>query len=242
MLKRNKNVISAYYTIDLFDKIFSPQHLASLGYSFPVYDNTLGFRINYANRFGLNDFQLETDFYLKFKNKQYLYLNYGYAFNASLFPEHRIGIEYYFPVTPKTDASIGGRFLKYTFSDVYIATGHIGHYFGNSHLSLRPYYVLKMPNAESSISLLANYKIFERNELNYWGIELGYGNSPDDSYSTSPAQFSQLSNYKIRLEKNLMINRTSDLHFVVGYSYEEYLLNMFRNRFIFELGYKIRLR
>ena len=243
LLKRNKKMISAYYSLDFFDKVFTPQHLASLGYSFPVYDNSLGFRVNYANRFGLEDYQLETDFYLKLKKSQYLYLNYGYAFNATLFPQHRAGIEYYFPGAPKVEASIGGRFLKYSSTDVYIVTGHIGRYLGNSFLSLRPYFVLKNPYAEPSISLNANYRIFGKNELNYWGIELGYGNSPDDSYSASQSgQFSQLSNYRVRLEKNFMVGRTSDIHFVFGYSKEEYLPSLFRNRFTIDLGYKIRLR
>ncbi|MFT3754300.1 MAG: YaiO family outer membrane beta-barrel protein [Paludibacter sp.] len=242
LLKRNTNVISAYYTLDMFDSGFAPQHLASLGYSFAVDEHNLGFRLNYANRFGFNDVQLETDFYLKLRNKHYIYLNYGYAFNATLFPLHRFGAEYYFPLPDKFEASIGGRYLDYTNSNVFIATGHLGKYIAKSWIAIRPFYVYKTPANNQSISMIANYRIFDKSELDYWGIELGFGNSPDDIYSTSQSGFNQLTAYKVKIEKNLMLSRTSDLHLALGYSREEYgtLSTQFRNRFTTELGYKIR--
>lgn len=244
LLKRNTNVISAYYTLDMFDSGFAPQHLASLGYSFDVDGHNLGLRLNYAKRFGLNDVQLETDFYLKLKNKHYIYLNYGYAFNATLFPVHRVGAEYYFPLPDKFEASIGGRYLDYTNSDVFIATGHLGKYIAKSWIGVRPFYVYKTPVNNQSLSLIANYRIFDKNELDYWGIELGFGNSPDDIYSTSQNGFNQLKAYKVKIEKNLMLNRVSDLHLALGYSREEYgtTSTQFRNRFTAELGYKIRFK
>lgn len=243
ILKRNTNVISAYYTLDMFDSGFGPQHLASLGHSFDVDEHNLGLRLNYANRFGFNDVQLETDFYLKLRNKQYMYFNYGYAFKATLFPIHRAGFEYYFPLSNKFDASIGGRYLDYANSDVFIATGHLGKYFAKSWIGIRPFYVYKNQINNQSFSLIANYRIFSKTELDYWGFELGFGNSPDDIYSTSQNGFNQLKAYKVKLEKNLMLNRISDLHLGLGYSREEYgTAIQFRNRFTAELGYKIRLK
>jgi YaiO family outer membrane protein len=84
--------------------------------------------------------------------------------------------------------------------------------------------------------------VYKRQELDYWGIELGFGNSPDDIYSTSQNGFNQLKAYKVKVEKNLMISRISDLHLALGYSREEYGTSstQFRNRFTAELGYKIR--
>jgi len=241
--KRNTNVISAYYTLDMFDSGFGPQHLASLGHSFDVDGHNLGLRLNYANRFGFNDVQLETDFYLKLRNKQYMYLNYGYAFKATLFPIHRAGLEYYFPLPNKFEASIGGRYLDYANSDVFIATGHLGKYLAKSWFGIRPFYVYKNPINNQSFSLIANYRIFSKTELDYWGFELGFGNSPDDIYSTSQNGFNQLKAYKVKLEKNLMLNRIYDLHLGLGYSREEYgTAIQFRNRFTAELGYKIRLK
>jgi len=163
LLKRNTKIVSAYYTLDFFDSVPDPQHLASLGYSFHVNKHSLGFRANYANRFGMNDVQLETDFYLLLKKKKYLYLNYGYSFNSSLFPEHRFGTEFYFNLFPKTDASIGGRYLIYTNSNVSIFTGHLGHYLGKNWVAIRPFYVWQ--KLSHSLSFIANYRHYSNSEL-----------------------------------------------------------------------------
>jgi YaiO family outer membrane protein len=253
LLKRNRSLISAYYTLDVVDlpvSGYTPQNLASLGYSFPIGKHSLGFRANYANRFGLNDVQLEADFYLKFKNSSYTYFNYGYAFNATLFPQNRFGIEHYFPLFPKTDASLGVRLLNYNISNstsnVYILTGHVGHYFGKSWISVRPYYVIKTPSSDNSFSVFGNYRLFGKNELNYWGIEVGAGNSPDYIYYIPNwGNYNQLSTYKLKLERNFRLDRVSDLHVALGYAREQFGLNTlseFRNRMTVELGYKLRIR
>lgn len=249
LLKRNKNVVSAYYMLDMFNggPAKNPQHLASVGYSFPVGNNNLGFRANYANRFGLNGVQLESDYYLKLPNKRYMYFNYGYAFNSVLFPTHRVGFEYYFPLPAKMEASIGTRYMNYPTSNVIIATGHIEKYVGNSWFAIRPFYVyaFKKPVNTTSFTLLANYRLLGKNQFDYWGLEVGIGNSPDQFFSNSVSnapEFNQLKAYKVKLEKNIMLNRTSDLHIGLGYSDEEYKPNQFRNRITLELGYKIRLK
>lgn len=245
LLKRNTNVISAFYSLDLVDGLTPmDQHLASIGYSFAVGKHTLGLRANYANRFGKNDFQAELDFYLKLQNAHYMYFNYGYGVNSTLFPKHRIGYEYYFPLAYKVEASLGARYLNYQLSvdpHVFILTGHLGKYFTKSKVSLRPFYVMKKDF--QSLSFIADYRLYGKTELDYWGLELGFGNSPDDIYSTLPTGgFNQLAAYKVKLLKNFMINRTSDLHIGLGYTYEEFIVTQFRNRFTVELGYKIRLK
>ena len=248
ILKRNTNLISVYYIEDFFNNGLIPQYLASLGYSFKIGEHNLGLSANYANRFGLNDVQLETNIYLILKNKQYLYLNYGFAFYNSLFPKHRGGLEYYVPLPFKMSASIGGRYLYYqtTNSNIFILTGHLEKYLGKSWISVRPYYVYNYPSGKESYTLIGNYRIFGKSELYYWGIELGFGNSPDEKYSTSQTNgFNQLKAYKIKFEKNFMLNNVSDLHIALGYSSEEYKaanIIQSRKRFTVELGYKLRLK
>lgn len=245
LLKRNTHVVSAYYMMDFFDNGMTPQHIAYLGYSFKVGENNLGFTANYANRLGLNDVQLESNFYYLLKNKQYMYFNYGYAVNATLFPQHRAGYEYYFPLFTNLEGSAGGRYMYYSGSksSVYILTGHLAKYFGKNWISIRPFYVYVNRNNTQSLSLTGNYKLFGKNEVDNWGLELGYGNSPDDKYYTSQNMvFNQLTTYRIKVEKNFMLNRVSDCHIGFGYSKEEYISNNFRNRYTIELGYKIRLK
>lgn len=245
LMKRNKSSISAFYSFDAFNKIYTPQQLASLGYSFSPFENTsFGLRANYANRFGLNDVQLEGDMYHTFASKNYLYLNYGFGFAGSLFPRHRIGVEDYMPLKNSMEASLGLRFINYDLpNNILIATGHLEKYFGKSWVSLRPYYVYSLTKNIQSASLIANYRLFGSTPFDYWGIELGYGNSPDDTYSISQqGGFNQLTAYHLKLEKNIMISRTSDFHIGLGYSREEFPNFGFLNKYTIELGYKIRFK
>jgi YaiO family outer membrane protein len=245
LLKRNTNIISAYYILDLIDNI-APQHLASLGYSFKTGQNTsLGFRGNYANRFGLSDFQLEADFYWSLLNHNYMYFNYGYGFNfnSTLFPRHRAGLEYYIPLKPAMEVSLGGRYLDYLNNQVGIFTGHFEKYFSKNWFSIRPFYVYSFTKKVQSLSFLGNYRLYGKNDLDYWGLELGYGNSPDDTYSNlQNGGFNQLTAYRAKIEKNFMLDKVSDIHIAFGYTREEFQLNIFRNKYTIELGYKLRLK
>jgi len=172
-----------------------------------------------------------------------MYLNYGFAFGNLLFPRHRLGFEYYVPLTHKTEVSLGGRYMNYPNSGVLILTGHMGRYIGKSWLSLRPFYVFTTQSNKQSISLIGNYRLYSKNELDFWGLELGFGNSPDDRYSISQTGgFNQLTAYKIKIEKSLRLSQVSDLRIGIGYAREEFFTNQFRNRYTVEMGYKLRLK
>ena len=239
-IKRNTNILSAYYTLDWFAH-FTPQHLASLDYSTKLGENTLVVHSNFAHRFGMNDLQLESDFYLHVSKKQYMYFNYGYGFNASLFSRNRIGYEYYLSFNHGFEVSLGGRYMQYPISKLFIVTAHVGKYVGKSWFSLRPYYVIK--KGMKSLSFIGDYRLYEKNQFDYWSVEAGFGNSPDDIYATSQTNgFNQLNAYKIELAKNIFINRVSEFHIGLGYTREEYSLNQFRNRYTLEAGYKIHLK
>lgn len=240
LMVRNTNVVSAFYSVDCFDSN-APQHLANLGYSFRTGKHTLALRGNYANRFGQDDLLLEGDFYLQMKNRHYMYFNYGYAFNASLFPRHRVGYEYYMPLKGKMEASLGMRYMKYAASEVLITTGHLEKYMGSHWVAFRPFYVFQ-ENGQS-LTLLGNYRLYGKNPLNYWGVELSFGNSPDDSRAMlENAAYNDLQAYKIKLERNVMLNRVSDIRIGIGYSREEQVAGKFRNRYLMEVGYRVRLK
>jgi YaiO family outer membrane protein len=236
-IKRNINILSANYTLDLFD-YFAAQHIGSISYSRKMGNNTFLIHSNFASRFGLNDLQLEGDFYWQLTKNQYMYFNYGYGLNATLFSRHRIGYEYYFSLNHGWELSTGGRYMIYPITQVTTITGHIGKYIGKGWLSFRPFYVFQ--KKIHSLSFIADYRLYGNNQFNYWGTELGFGNSPDDIYSTSQTNgFNQLNAYKIKIEKNFLVNRVSEFHIGLGYTREEFRVGNFRNRYTIELGYKI---
>lgn len=237
MLSKTKS-LAVFYALDFFTE-YRPQHLAFVEFSMKIKKHTLVFRSNYAHRFQLDGLQLESDFYARLRKNMYLYLNYGYAF-GNLFPQHRAGVEYYVSFARIYEASLGARYLQFPNDPVFIATGSISVAPGKNVIALRPFYVIK--ESGNSVSLLANYKIYGRKQLNYWGAELSYGNSPDDRYTLiQNNEIYHLKSYKLKLEKNVMMGKTSDIRIGAGYAYEEYTSGLFRNRFLVELQYKIRL-
>jgi len=244
LLNRRTNLVALSYSLDMFDNI-DPHHLVSIGYSKKIATgNTLAADIYYANRFTKNDFLIELNDYWTIYKKNYLQLGLGYASNANLFPRYRMGIEYFFVPASKWEASLGGRYMNYpnaTNKDVFIVTGNIGNYFGNNWLSIRPFYVLQ--NDLQSLSVVIKYRLYGKSPMNYWGIEAGVGNSPDDILTTSQSSFNELMSYHIKVEKNFKLNRISDFNIRMGYMYEQINQNstkQYRNRYMVEAGYKYR--
>jgi YaiO family outer membrane protein len=229
------------YSIDVFSNT-NPQHLVGLGYNFHRQKNTYGLALNYANRFSKSDFQLETTNYLYLSDNRYVYANYGFGFNQSLFPRHRAGLEYYFPIKKILESSLGVRYLFYsgvTNSSVYIFTGHLGSYIGKGWLAFRPFWVIN--NDLQSLTLSLKYRKYGNRLRDFWGVELLAGNSPDDMYSISQSGFNSLRSYKIRFEKSWRINSYSDFIIAPAYSYEQVAngqhLN-FRSRVELEFAYR----
>ncbi|HBG72018.1 MAG: hypothetical protein A2W93_10880 [Bacteroidetes bacterium GWF2_43_63] len=232
------NTLSLFYSIDLFDENNTDtQHLLYADYAFRIKKTTLIPRLNFANRFNSNDLQIEADLYQSFSNGHYLYLNYGAGIYNKLFPEHRAGVEYYLPAFKNMEFSLGGRFLNTGNNNVVIATGHIGKYYRNWWFSLRPYYVVQ--NSKNALTAVLNTRYYARNSTSFWGLELIYGNSPDERYSLSnPAENLLLKNYRIKLEKNIALVRFNELRLSAAYASEEYTAGSFRNRYTIEILFK----
>lgn len=238
ILQSRNQFISAYYSMDFFDK-GEAQHLAYLDYSFKIGEDRIIFRANAAHRFGLNGVQLESDFYKVLNNKCYMYFNYGYSFNNVIFPQHRAGYEFYFPIK-KLESSLGVRYMRFPQKDVFIGTGTLSKYFGKNSIAFRPFYIYQ--DIGNSFALIGNYRRYSGKPLSYWGLELGYGNSPDDRFAlTQTNQFLRFSAYKVKLEKNFVLGKTNELRIGASYADEEYLKGIFRNRYTIELIYKIKL-
>jgi len=241
ILKSKKHTATAYYSVDLFDQNDpKPQHLAYLDYSFKIKKNTLIFRANYAHRYHEDGLQLEADYYQLLKKSKYLYFNYGASVYNELFPKHRAAFEFYTPLKKAFEASIGARYIYFPDNNIYTITGHISKYIGSYWLALRPYYTFQ--ESGNSVSLVANARRYGKTTLSYWGLELGYGNSPDERYILDPdGDYFNLNSYRIKLEKNIMVGKADDLKISFGYTYEETFKSKFRPRYTIEIIYKHRL-
>lgn len=240
IMKSKRNFITAYYAIDLFENNNpEPQHLAYLDYGVRLNKNTLVLRLNWANRFNQNGAQLEADFYLELPKSQYMYFNYGFALTNELFPRHRAGVEYFFPLKKNFEGSIGARYINFTDNQVFVLTGHLGKNINKLWLSLRPYFSFQ--KSGNYLSLVGNARLYGNNRLNFWGVELGYGNSPDERYILDPGgDYFNFNSYRIKLEKGFKIGKASDLKLGASYTYEEIQKSVFRSRITFEVIYKYR--
>jgi len=143
------------------------------------------------------------------------------------------------PLDNNFEVSAGAKLFLYENTNATVITGSISKYLSNTWLSFRPYYTFKEgPNAFAS---LFNLRLYSTNQISYWGLELGYGNSPDDrSTITQPVETIWLDAYKVKAERNFYIKNTNELRLGAGYAYEEISENKYRNRFIIEVIFKHR--
>lgn len=235
------DAISLYYAIDLFDDpSFTSQHMSYIDYAIKIKQNTLIPRLNFANRYSNNDFQIETDYYQIFTKRRYLYSNLGMSINKSLFPDYSAGLELYFPMGKAFEMSLGSRYLKYNSNNIFILTGNVNTYYKNLWFMIRPFFVIQ--DTKNSLTTMFTIRYYSTNPINYWGLELLYGNSPDERYSVSqPSQRFLLENYRVKIQKNIVIFKYHELKLSSAYSYEEYMLNSYRNRFTFDVLLKIKI-
>jgi len=174
--KRNQQV-NVMLGLDVFSKKFDPSFYTSLSYLRKYQRITTVLRANQASRFGLTGIQGEIDLYPKLGKKSYGYLNYGYS-SSVLFPQHRIGAEYYSALAKSFDASLGMRFLSFAISDILVYTGSLGYSFGNYALSVRPF-ITTQSRAAAALSLNVQATRYFKNPANFIGVVLSYGYSPD---------------------------------------------------------------
>lgn len=173
---RMKNAISANFGVDLIHNN-DPWYLSSLQYSRKTNVGTVIGRLNYANRFGQNSWQFETDAYPGLGKHNYLYLNAGIS-DRKLFPNYRFGAELFQGLPKSFEVSLGFRYLRFSSTDVTIYTGSIGKYYGNYWFSFREF-VTPSGKGGSFTEILQARRYFS-NADNYVGVQYSHGSSPDD--------------------------------------------------------------
>ena len=233
-----KNRIRLNYTIDQFDKSFNrdPWQVIALSYGRKTKLGSVIARVNMAKRFGNTGLQYEIDAYPKISENNYGYLNYGFS-QSSVFPENRIGAEWYHNFPKSFEGSVGIRTLFFSSSDVTIYTATFGKYISNYWISLRSF-VTPGSDGTSVSGFLLMRRYFSDPE-NYIGLRLGYGVSPDENQNlVNPDASSRLKlkTRSVRLEFNHIINRVWIINAAAVWGSEELNSGNYSGYYTFDIS------
>jgi len=233
-----KNRIRINYTIDQFDDAFNrdPWQIVALSYGRKTKLGSVIARVNMAKRFGNTGLQGEIDAYPKISENNYGYLNYGFS-QSSVFPDHRLGVEWYHNFPKAYEGSIGMRTLFFSSSDVTIYTATFGKYISNYWISLRSFVTPGSDGTSVSGYLLAR-RYFSDPEK-YFGLRLGYALSPAENQNLVDQNQNSRLNLKsmsVRLEFNHILNRVWIINPAVGWSSEELLSGSNPNYYTFDIS------
>ena len=227
------NSVGISYTLDYFSNIPS-WHWAYIQYKHKTSLGAIIGRVNYANRFGSNGYQVEVDAYPTLFKMSYAYLNVGYS-PTSLFPVFRAGMDYNRKLPNAFEASLGFRYLNFGSSNVTIFTGHVGKYLGNYWFSFRPYVTPGNKSVSLSGSLMGR-RYFSSAE-NYVGLQIGYGTSPDDRYRLLTGQNDlRLTGYNTKVSYNHIFLKSWVMNVSGAYAYEEWFTSSFRSKITFDVA------
>lgn len=196
-------------------------------------------RINFGHRFDITDYQGEVDYWPKFNDKWYSYLNFGLS-GGDLFPELRAGGELYRVLSHGFEASLGLRYLNFSEDDVLILTGSISKYLGNWILIGRPYFTPQDSGVSTSMSFMAR-KYLNNPESNFT-ILGGFGFSPDERRLVDGGVDNRLlkSRY-VGLRVNKLIQHQFEIFGEVKATWQEFpFSDVFTTITTFEMGSRIR--
>jgi YaiO family outer membrane protein len=233
ILKRQKNTLSAGYLLTTFDEtVFDPQQIAFVEYGRKFKTGTHLFRVNYADMFGKQAVQFETDAYIKVKASNYIYANLGVSDKLSVFPQLRAGFEFY-REEKHFSASLGTRYLYFDKgSDPVLLTGHLAYNTSNGWTAnYRPF--VSFLDSKTLASHLVYFRKALPNKESYVQLDMQYGNLPY-FYLTSDL-LSRLEAYRIGINTRFRVNYNWFVQPVFMYEYEEYIPKMYRNRYTFQL-------
>jgi YaiO family outer membrane protein len=169
--------VGVNYAIDAFAEN-TPIQYTYVQYSRRTPYGSAFVRLNYSYRYETKGTQWEFDFYPRITDGKYVYLNYGYS-NSLLFPNHRLGGEFYSNLSANFEGSLGFRYLHFgPGSNVTIYTGTIGYYYRSYWFCLRPYITPGNSGTSKSTSFTVRYFFGEIED--YASFRIGAGFTPDE--------------------------------------------------------------
>lgn len=191
--------------VDLFDKN-DPQQLYSMEYGRNFVFGSLLFRTNYAQKFKKTGYQFELESYLRISQKTYLNLLAGRS-EATIFPGQNYNGEIYIKLPRGFETSLGIRYQKWTTATKSY-TLSVSNYYKDYWIGIRTFVNPKNDFIDpsininnSSITLIANFRIYYGDSDNYLGFKAGRGRSPDENKTLDITVFNQSTQGSIELQK-----------------------------------------
>ena len=191
--------------VDLFDSDVA-QYLYTAEYGRSFSFGSLIFRTNYANKFKKKGPQFEFDSYIHFTPKIYGNFLAGFS-NESIFPKNNFNAELYFKLPKGFETSGGIRYRKFT-KGTSSYTLSLSNYYKDYWFGIRTFITPKTDSvvrsaalSKSSITLLANIRMYFGDSDNFIGFKASSGRSPDENKTLDVAAFRQASQGGIELQK-----------------------------------------
>jgi YaiO family outer membrane protein len=243
-LAREIPEIYFHYYYDHFGKPYARNwHMLTAGASVPLGNVTLLPYINGGYHAGgstpSTDIQFNLDGYLNLGKKNYALLGYGFSPDGTLnyLPVHRGIAEIWQALPAGFSISAGVRYFYWDESFTFL-TLSAEKYLGDYWFSLRNYLFFKDYGPSASFYLTA--RRYFGDIFNYLALTAGYGTAPDEPLLVV-SDLDRLNAVSLRAELSRQITEKLRLVGMVGYAYEEYADQMFRNRIDLKVGIYIRL-
>lgn len=240
--KINHQYFGATYTNTTFDNAFvGPWNMVSLSYGTIKKWGTAVGRVTYLDRRGIQDLafrgtQYEVDLYFNTFKNQYFNANIAFSDNV-VFPEIRVGGNYYFSFLKSWEINVGHRYTKTAQEDFTSLVFGAGKYLGNFWLK-GDYYKQKFEKQYFN-SYFFTSRYYYGNRFDYAQFILGFGTSPDDKNTVGLLQ------NRIALQSRrvgLGIQKTVSDKYVIAllsnYNHQEVIPSFFQN----ELEITLRLQ
>ncbi len=231
-----KNSVGLSYDYVHFDKQFAdPWQLISVDYTRRTKYGSLTPRMNYANRFRQNGYQIELDAYPKISKTFYSYVNVGFSDNVGIFPQWRFGASLYANLPKSYEAELGLRYLY--FSDpTIIYTAYAGKYYKSFLFGLRAY--LTPGNTSISQSYNASARYYFAGADDFIGLSIGTGISPDERIlNTQIASSYNLKTVRAGINGRFSVVKLNVFTYNISLNNQEYLPGEKDNQVQAGIGY-----
>lgn len=171
------------------------------------------------------ELQFEVEAYPKLTNKNYAYLAYAYS-PGKYFPTHRAAVELW-QVLPAGFAVSAGLNYYYFDRNIFIGMASVEKYFHKYWFSVKGFVYFKDNGPTTSFYFNAR-RYF--NDKNYLQLTIGTGTAPDEPFDLQ-TNIMRLHAHSIRLAYNQSLSSRLVMRLNAGYSREEYVNALWRNRF-----------